>query len=180
MLKDFSLYILMMLFIASCNSPEKLARTPVVVSNGDHFYRILLDSIYLQQDSLAKWNKDGVVFFRMDYRNNHFVNVRNSENTPPLLVRIVKNVSTNEEVQVNKKTAGKYYFVLPIRYDFAGNKSGSLHPMLDATPKVDISKITDKPINWFNLFFDMDTSTAETRGHPCILLPWLFLKGKEQ
>jgi hypothetical protein len=152
MLKGLFLFILLMSFIASCSSPAKSAKTPVVVSNGDHFYRILLDSIYMQQDYLAQWNKGGVVFFRMDYRNNHFVNVRNSENSPPLLVRIVRNVSTNEVVQVNKKNAGKYFFVLPIRFDFTDNDDGSLHPLLDATPKIDISKITDKPINWFDLF----------------------------
>src|ERR1043166_1236277 len=109
MLKIIS-YILLVLAVISCSSPTKLAKTPVVITNGDQLYNVLLDSLYIQHDSLALWNRDGVVFFRMQFSNNHFENIRSSENSPPVLVRIVSKIIAAQEVHMNTKAARNYYF----------------------------------------------------------------------
>ena len=179
-MKKIISYTLLALLTASCGTNAKLAKAPVVITNGGQLYHTLLDSLYQQQDSLALWNRDGIVFFRMQLHNNHFENIRSSENVPPVLVRIVSKLIINQNVDVNTKVAKNYYFVLPVRYYFANNKPGSLRPLLDATPKIDIAKLTDSPMNWFNQFFDMDTAEGEIKGSPCILLPWLYIRGKVQ
>ncbi|MFT3934010.1 MAG: hypothetical protein QM726_10375 [Chitinophagaceae bacterium] len=161
-------------------STPKLAKTPVVITNGSQVYQTLLDSLYKQQDSLALCGRDGVVFFRMQLHNHHFENIRSSENAPPLLVKIISKIIINQDVRINTKIAKGDYFVLPVKYYFANNKPATFSSLLDATPKIDITQLSNKPINLFDKFFDMNTAEGEIMGAPCILLPWLSIQGKVQ
>ena len=172
--------IILALVFASCSTQSKLVRDPIIINNGQQLYNLLLDSLYVQQDSIALWNRDGVVFFRMQFINNHFENIRSSEDGSPTLQRIVSKVVSGQEVRVNVKSAERYYFVLPVRYYFADVKPGSAIMLVNMAPKIDINNTTDKPVNWFNKFFDMDTAESEVKGSPCIMLPWLSVKGKVQ
>lgn len=153
-------------------------RKPVTVINGDQLYKILLDSLYTQRDSLEMWGGQGTVFFRMQLNKTHFENVQSSEKVPPVLVRIVSNVLRSQEVQVNTKHTGRYYYVLPVRYYFGGGKPGNAGTLISTIPKVDISNLTDKPVNWFNQFFGLEAAEGELKGVPCIFLPWLTVTGK--
>lgn len=181
MLKKIIGYILPVLIVVSgCGPSKKLAKSPVQIINGDKLYAVLLNAFYAQQDSLAMLNSDGVAFFRMEYKNNHFQNIRSAENAPPMLLRIVSKALVEQEVQLNTKSASNYYFVLPVRYYFANSSTKSLQPLLEATPKIDIDKLMGRPINWFDLFFDIETANKEVKGMPCILLPWLSIKGRVQ
>lgn len=182
MLKKNIAYIVLPVLVAisSCGVSKKTATSPVVITNGDKLYAVLLDSIYKQQDSLALLNNDGVAFFRMEFNKNHFENIHYAENPPQVLVRVISDLLARQEVQLSTKSAKNYYFVLPVRYYFANGKSNSFRPVLEATPSIDISKLNGKPINWFNQFFDISTTEYGLKGMPTILLPWLTVKGRVQ
>ena len=176
-LKNKTLIFFIIAFNGVCLAQESSKRNaPFKIINGNEIYNAVYDSINHHRDSLEKSVDQGILFFRMELKNNAFINIRCAESEPTLLINLVSSALRSQQVKIENVSFNNADFLLPVIYNFQiSNPTAS--ELLNKVPKIDISSLGVPKATGFKEIFTIDDSSA-LYGVQCVFLPWITLSGR--
>src|SRR3954471_6663219 len=97
-LKNKILIFFIIALNGACFSQESSTITSAFkIINGNDIYNAVYETINQHRDSLEKSVYQGILFFRMEIKNNVFTNIRCSESEPTLLIDLVSRALKSQQ-----------------------------------------------------------------------------------